>query len=77
METYHKHFARLFCALAIVCVGTVNGYFEGYDLTIGNPAGEAEDRYSKVAPYFLATMDAAGYSDWKSLRFVRRAHRRG
>lgn len=59
METYHKQFALIFCVL-IACASCVFGAFDGYQLTIGNPDGGD----GKTAPYFYATMDAAGYSDW-------------
>jgi len=49
----------ILCVL-VVCVGSVLGAFDGYYLTIGNPDGGSQE----TAPYFLGTMDAAGYSDW-------------
>lgn len=64
MEIFQRRFALGVCAVVIVCMGTAAGYFGGYELTIGNPVLDRGGMGEEKAPYFFATMDAAGYSDW-------------
>lgn len=47
-------------AALVVCTSTALASFDSYSLLIGNPQGGS----GQTAPYFYATLDAAGYSDW-------------
>ena len=65
MNTYQRHFALIFCVLAIVCVGTVNGYFDGDDLTIGNPDVVESLGTDEYIQWILEDTKAPAASTWR------------
>lgn len=54
----HSGFIRVLCIFCILFSASSFGLIDGKNLTIGDSTGQGG------APYFYATLDAAGFSDW-------------